>query len=79
MAKAPVHINIPFEEPLYGVVQTPKVEIASAKKPVVEDAEIENLQELHSIWNSSKRKMILVGVNQPNTIDPEIVEALAKR
>ncbi|WP_420601400.1 2-succinyl-5-enolpyruvyl-6-hydroxy-3-cyclohexene-1-carboxylic-acid synthase [Flagellimonas sp.] len=77
MEKTPVHVNIPFEEPLYGVVETPKVEIASARKPVVEDAEIENLEELKSIWNASNRKMVLVGVNSPNTVSDDILDRFA--
>ncbi len=75
--QTPVHINIPFEEPLYDLVEAPLVEVSESLEIVKQDASPENLEELQSIWNSSKRKMVLVGVNHPNTIQKEIVEELA--
>ncbi|MGQ7944242.1 2-succinyl-5-enolpyruvyl-6-hydroxy-3-cyclohexene-1-carboxylic-acid synthase [Flavobacterium sp. WC2509] len=76
--KGPVHINAPFEEPLYETVSDLSVEskvFASANVPQTIDT-IE-LLECASLWNSATRKLILVGVNEPNTIDSAIIEALA--
>ena len=39
---------------------------------------IDQIVEFTNIWNKSKKKLILVGENKPNEIDPEIIEALAK-
>jgi len=58
----PVHINLPFTEPLYGfsleIVNEPKniqtVELAETLKP-------KTRTDLHQIWQQSARKMILVG------------------
>jgi 2-succinyl-5-enolpyruvyl-6-hydroxy-3-cyclohexene-1-carboxylate synthase len=76
--KGPVHINAPFEEPLYETVSELSVTVnipASANdNPVVST---ENWIEFASIWNSSKKKLILVGVNEPDAIDPSIVDFLA--
>lgn len=74
--KGPVHINIPLAEPLYDMVDRLSV------NPIKIDAEVpeiklENLKELADIWNSSKRKMILVGVNQPNDISQHYLDWLA--
>jgi 2-succinyl-5-enolpyruvyl-6-hydroxy-3-cyclohexene-1-carboxylate synthase len=74
LQKGPVHINAPFEEPLYETVETLSVQpkVTSFEKDK-EAANIENSEDFVSIWNSAKRKMILVGVNEANTIDDEIV------
>ncbi|WP_417786248.1 2-succinyl-5-enolpyruvyl-6-hydroxy-3-cyclohexene-1-carboxylic-acid synthase [Tenacibaculum sp.] len=64
--KGPVHINVPFDEPLYETVEKLKpfdfssVIASKAKKPI-------NLDELIPVWNSSIKKMILVGSHFPDT------------
>lgn len=75
--QTPVHINIPFEEPLYDLVDAPLMEIPESIEGVGKDASKENWESLQDVWNKSKRKMILVGVNHPNIIQKEIVEGLA--
>ncbi|WP_136465344.1 2-succinyl-5-enolpyruvyl-6-hydroxy-3-cyclohexene-1-carboxylic-acid synthase [Flagellimonas onchidii] len=75
--RAPVHINIPFEEPLYDMVDEPSVsvqEITYTKK--AEEVAV-NWDELKKIWNSSSRKMVLVGVNYPEAVNSENLEKLA--
>jgi 2-succinyl-5-enolpyruvyl-6-hydroxy-3-cyclohexene-1-carboxylate synthase len=76
--KGPVHINAPFEEPLYETVSELSVNstiFASAKVP--QSINTVELLEFASIWNTATRKLILVGVNEPNTIDSEIIDAFA--
>ncbi len=75
--KAPVHINIPFEEPLYGQVQEPMVEVSGAKDDSVEREAENNWDEFAKTWKNSPKKMVLVGVNHPDTISQEVLEALA--
>ncbi len=76
--KYPVHINIPFEEPLYGRVEEPSVQIQNLEAPTAPNTSIEeNWQELAEIWKTSSRKMVLVGVDHPNAIDDEVLEILA--
>lgn len=77
--KSPVHINIPFEEPLYGRVEEPSVQIQDVGTNLINEASgEENWDELSQTWQSSSRKMVLVGVNQPNALETEILESLAK-
>ncbi|MCR4029265.1 MULTISPECIES: 2-succinyl-5-enolpyruvyl-6-hydroxy-3-cyclohexene-1-carboxylic-acid synthase [Flavobacterium] len=76
--KGPVHINAPFEEPLYETTEELSVQ------PIITTSElenapktIENSEEIVSVWNNAKRKLILVGVNESNIIDQEVIENLA--
>lgn len=75
----PVHINIPFDEPLYETVNklsvSPKVIEVPNKLNEVDDYTIKSCLE-H--WNAATKKMILVGVNTPNTIAQKHLDALAK-
>lgn len=78
LKKGPVHINAPFEEPLYDTVETLTVHSKiTVLEPFLETKSIENSDEFVSVWNSAKRKLIMVGVNEANTIDEEIIEKLA--
>jgi 2-succinyl-5-enolpyruvyl-6-hydroxy-3-cyclohexene-1-carboxylate synthase len=76
--KGPVHINAPFEEPLYETVSELSVDImVNAFANLNPLPAIENLSEFASIWNNSTRKMILVGVNDPNMISDKTINFLA--
>jgi 2-succinyl-5-enolpyruvyl-6-hydroxy-3-cyclohexene-1-carboxylate synthase len=76
--KGPVHINVPFEEPLYETVSELSVDITittSAKKmQITKPAEV---AEFLAIWNKATKKMVLVGVNDPAAISDSTVEILA--
>lgn len=76
LKKGPVHINAPFEEPLYETVKELTIDSelfdAVSEKPLKED-----LKAYISKWNAAKKKLVLIGVNDPNTIDSGIVEHLA--
>ena len=72
-AKGPVHVNIPIEEPLYGMTTTP---IAFPKAPELTTTTVDtDFKELKSAWKNAKRKMILMGVAKPNK---EVANALHK-
>jgi 2-succinyl-5-enolpyruvyl-6-hydroxy-3-cyclohexene-1-carboxylate synthase len=75
----PIHINIPFDEPLYETVTElsvyPKVIDVVAKPETVDDY---NIKECLDNWNSATKKMILVGVNTPNAIEQKWIDELAE-
>ncbi|WP_318639880.1 2-succinyl-5-enolpyruvyl-6-hydroxy-3-cyclohexene-1-carboxylic-acid synthase [Flavobacterium ardleyense] len=74
--KGPVHINVPFEEPLY---QTTEVLAVSVPNLTFESSiQLQfNFEEEIALWPEFKKKLILVGVNDPNTISEEILAKLA--
>ncbi len=65
--KGPVHINVPFNEPLYETVEElESFKVESFKVDLATNTSI-NYKKLASIWNTTTKKIILVGVNFPNT------------
>lgn len=76
LEKGPVHINVPFEEPLYETTGEliVKSEIIPEVQPILES---ENLSDFAKKWNHSNKKMILVGVNFPNAIQQNIIDWMA--
>lgn len=64
--QGPVHINVPFDEPLYETVSKlqsfnfPHISLSS-----LDNAHV-NYKALASIWNKAQKKMILVGVHFPD-------------
>jgi 2-succinyl-5-enolpyruvyl-6-hydroxy-3-cyclohexene-1-carboxylate synthase len=76
--KGPVHINAPFEEPLYQTVSKLDVDVTiSAFPKEKKKISIDAIIEFTNIWNASKKKLILVGENRPNEIDNAIIDLLA--
>jgi len=74
--KGPVHINIPFDEPLYDTVdQLIKFHfrIEKYKNKLLENSildeiplEVDQLQKFANIWNESSKKIVLIGANHPD-------------
>ena len=75
-SRGPVHLNIPFDEPLYDKVETPSVNPKNIPKESLPNL-IENIKGFAEKWNTSKKKMVLIGVNQPDLINEEYLEILA--
>ena len=73
----PVHINIPFEEPLYDMNED-----YEERAQLIKTVEIKNslspfaLKELGAIWNDSPKVLILAGQMSPNDKLKESLEAL---
>jgi len=78
LQKGPVHINAPFEEPLYEIVDALTVSSKiTALEDTIQTKIIKNAADFVSIWNTAKRKLVLAGVNETHLIDEEIVQNLA--
>lgn len=74
--KGPVHINAPFEEPLYETVEVATV-TTQVLPPVPLPEQLPDLKPYTEQWNKAKKKLILVGVNDPDSIDQAIIDRLA--
>ncbi len=74
--KGPVHINAPFEEPLYETVSEISVQ-PYISQPKVNSVTIGDLSSFADIWNQASKKMVLVGVNEPDAIDEKNINFLA--
>ena len=74
--RGPVHINVPFAEPLYETVN----ELIEQPKPAaikINKKPFSLSKSALDKWQSSKRKMILVGVNPPDHIQQDFLKILA--
>ncbi|MGX7666101.1 2-succinyl-5-enolpyruvyl-6-hydroxy-3-cyclohexene-1-carboxylic-acid synthase [Flavobacterium pedocola] len=74
--KGPVHINAPFEEPLYETVAALSVTPAVVDL-YKEEKQLPHLEAFAKQWAAAKKKLILIGVNYPAQIDTKIIENLA--
>ena len=76
--RLPVHINIPMEEPLYGTKEykesDDQILPANVTRESINPSEETAVREL---WATSNKKMVLVGVNPPGTVNTEYLERLA--
>ncbi len=77
-SKLPTHVNIPFEEPLYDKISVPSVApIEKPKSQMAAKLTIANAEHA-AIWNSSAKKLVLVGVNYPDTVNQQFLDVLAQ-
>jgi 2-succinyl-5-enolpyruvyl-6-hydroxy-3-cyclohexene-1-carboxylate synthase len=64
--QGPVHINVPFDEPLYETVG----ELAHFNFPHISLSSLDNshidYSSLAEIWNKANKKMLVIGVNYPD-------------
>jgi 2-succinyl-5-enolpyruvyl-6-hydroxy-3-cyclohexene-1-carboxylate synthase len=83
----PVHINIPFDEPLYETVdhlydfdsisaRQESVPVDSLLKEI--PLALNELEKFAAIWNGSERKMVLIGSNFPDELLQTQMEHLSK-
>ena len=76
--KGPVHINIPFYEPLYDTVadssvQPVNIPLENSRYSISESV----FDEIRKHWNVAKKKLILIGVNSPDALSRQWIDHLA--
>ncbi len=73
-AKGPVHLNVPFEEPLYNVVEHPIVEITTSKELSTEDKAID--EDFFKEWNQAHKKLVILATLDPETLSTSDIDRL---
>jgi 2-succinyl-5-enolpyruvyl-6-hydroxy-3-cyclohexene-1-carboxylate synthase len=76
--KGPVHINIPFDEPLYETVdelyqfdfKIEKTANRNLRNSLLDEIplEVDELQKFAITWNNASKKIVLIGVNYPDAM-----------
>jgi len=76
--QGPVHINLPFDEPLYAKVDDLQVRPQNVSPRTGVSHQKIDYTRLAADWAQSERKMVLVGVMDPEAIDPSFLKALGE-
>lgn len=82
--RGPIHINIPFDEPLYdqeeGIVEFIEKPIEEIKDSLLDEVplNVDYLQEYANIWNNTSKKIVLVGEHFPDELLQIQLEHLSK-
>lgn len=76
--KGPVHINVPFEEPLYQTTNKLSVDVNVTGLFKSESVvRVEDIIAFSTLWNYSQKILVLVGECKPNAIDQQWIDELA--
>lgn len=73
--KGPVHINAPFEEPLYNTIDQPTYESKIVHYKPEHKPEID-FNVFREIYQNTKKKLVLIGVQNPDSLSEEIIQKL---
>ena len=74
--QSPVHINIPFSEPLYEITNSLSVNTIN-KLPGLNNQNIKNISSFRNKWQNSIKKIILIGVSSPEILCKKSIDLLA--
>ncbi len=81
----PVHVNIPFDEPLYNLSDKWRDFGLESSLPTDNDPlkgeipiEMDELQSFADIWNEASRKLVLIGSNFPDELLQKQIDHLVK-
>ena len=73
--QTPVHINIPFSEPLYEITNSLSVNTIN-KLPGLNNQNIKNIGSFRNKWQNSIKKIILIGVSSPEILCKKSIDLL---
>ncbi|UUV20908.1 2-succinyl-5-enolpyruvyl-6-hydroxy-3-cyclohexene-1-carboxylic-acid synthase [Paenimyroides aestuarii] len=74
--KGPVHINVPFEEPLYNLIHAPTYQatVIDIPQAVVDSSDF---KKVFSTIENANKIVVLIGAQNPNAISKEHIDYLA--
>mgnify|MGYP005691247423 FL=1 len=73
--QTPVHINIPFSEPLYEITNSLSVDSIN-KIPRLNNQNVKNISSFRNKWQNSIKKIILIGVSSPEILCKKSIDLL---
>ena len=74
--QSPVHINIPFSEPLYEITNSLSVDSIN-KIPRLNNQNVKKVSSFRNKWQNSIKKIILIGVSSPDLLSGKSIDLLA--
>ena len=74
--QSPVHINIPFSEPLYEITNSLSVDSIN-KIPRLNNQNVKKVSSFRNKWQNSIKKIILIGVSSPDLLSEKSIDLLA--
>ena len=74
--QSPVHINIPFSEPLYEITNSLSVDSIN-KIPRLNNQNVKKISSFRNKWQNSIKKIILIGVSSPDVLSEKSIDLLA--
>ncbi|NBU80818.1 MAG: 2-succinyl-5-enolpyruvyl-6-hydroxy-3-cyclohexene-1-carboxylic-acid synthase [Flavobacteriaceae bacterium] len=76
--RGPVHINVPFEEPLYETTNKLSVNFKVTDLVIPQSfLDVDDIIAFSTLWNQSQKILILIGECYPNAIEQKWLEQLA--
>jgi 2-succinyl-5-enolpyruvyl-6-hydroxy-3-cyclohexene-1-carboxylate synthase len=76
--RGPVHINVPFEEPLYETTNKLSIDFNVTDLVIPQRfLDVDDIIVFSTLWNQSQKILILIGECSPNTIEQKWLEQLA--
>ncbi|WP_010182241.1 2-succinyl-5-enolpyruvyl-6-hydroxy-3-cyclohexene-1-carboxylic-acid synthase [Aquimarina agarilytica] len=76
--QGPTHINIPFYEPLYNTIEVAVEDVVALKSTNDVNETYTCNEEIQFEWNTTSKKLVLVGVLPPNRINDVVLDRLLK-
>ena len=74
--QSPVHINIPFSEPLYEITNSLSVDSIN-KIPRLNNQNVKKVSSFRNKWQNSFKKIILIGLSSPDLLSEKSIDLLA--
>ena len=74
--QSPVHINIPFSEPLYEITNSLSVDSIN-KIPRLNNQNVKKVSSYRNKWQNSIKKIILIGLSSPDLLSEKSIDLLA--